>query len=129
MRDSADMNLKPEITLTGRHFELTESIENRVNEMVEKLGDHDVRIESIRVELDLERHATSHHDEFSAKATVGERKEVYMASAKGDELYAVIGDLEQKLDRLIRRKNRRRIADRRHPKGIELSAEASGTAT
>ena len=118
------MNLKREITLACRHLELTEAIENRVNEMAEKLGDHDARIESIHVELELERHATSHHDEFSAKATASERKEVYMASAKGDELYAVIGDLEQKLDRLIRRKNRRRVAERRHPKEIELGVEA-----
>lgn len=96
--------------------------------MADKLGEHDAKIESINVELEMERHATSHHDEFTAKATVIEGKERFMASAKGDDVYAVIADLEQKLDRLIRRKSRRRVTDRRHPKRIELDSDIPKTA-
>ena len=117
------MNPQCEINVIGRRFDLTEAIKGRVEAMAAKLLEHDGRIDRIRVDLDLERHAASHQDEFSAKGWIDDGKERPMATARGDQLYAVIADLERKLDRLVRRIGKRRVSRRRRVKPIELAAE------
>ena len=114
------MNPKYEVTITGRRLELTDAIKNRVNEMCDKLYEHDDKIDSIRVELEVERHATTHRDEFLAKAQLDERRDHFRASARGDDLYSVIGDLEQILDRALRRNSRRRVTQRKRINSIDL---------
>lgn len=114
------MNPNTEIKISARRFELTEAIEGKVKELAGRLCEHDSDIAALRFELEMEPHASTHHDEFVAKGHVDGRREHYLATAKGDDLYAVIADLGEKLDRLIRRSSRRRVTERRHPKGIEL---------
>ena len=46
-----------------------------------------------------------------------------VATVKGDELYACIRDLEQKLDRMLRKKANRRLNKRNHPHAVELGSD------
>ncbi len=117
------MNPKNEVEIVGRRIELTESIKIKVNEMADKLYEHDSDISRIRVELELERHAKTHHDEFIAKGHVDDHRNHFDVSAHGDDLYKAIAELGSKLDRLIRNQSRRRVTERRHPSAIDLDAD------
>ncbi len=117
------MNPQNEIEIVGRHLELTDAIKSKVNEMAEKLFEHDSDISRIRIELEMEPHAKTHHDEFIAKGHVDDHRQHYDVSAKGDDLYKAISDLGEKLDRIIRKSSRRRVTERRHPSAIELDAD------
>ncbi len=123
------MNPKSKVEIVGRHLELTESIKSKVNEMAEKLFEHDSDISRIRVELELERHSKTHQDEFIAKGHLDDHKNHLDVTAQGDDLYAAIAELGAKLDRLIRNKSRRRVTERRHPAAIDLDAELPKTGT
>lgn len=123
------MNPNHNVEIVGRRLELTESIKAKVNEMADKLYEHDAGIGRIKVELELERHATTHHDEFIAKGHVDDRRDHYDVSAKGDDLYKAIAELSEKLDRLIRKRSRRRVTDRRNVAPVELDAEIPKTGT
>lgn len=123
------MNPNHNVEIVGRRLELTESIKAKVNEMAEKLYEHDAGISRIKVELELERHATTHHDEFIAKGHVDDRRDHFDVSAKGDDLYKAIAELSEKLDRLIRKRSRRRVTDRRNVAPVELDAEIPKTGT
>ena len=121
------MNPDQNVEIVGRRLELTESIKAKVHEMAAKLYEHDAGISRVKVELELERHATSHSDEFIAKGHVDDRRDHYDVSAKGDDLYAAIAELSEKLDRLIRKRSRRRVTERRNVAPVELDAEISKT--
>lgn len=123
--------MKPqrEVEIVGRHLELTEALKTKVNDMADKLYEHDSGISRIRVELELERHAKSHHDEFIAKGHVDDRTDHFNASAQGDDLYAAISELGQKLDRLIRNRSRRRVTERHNLSPVDLDADLPKTGT
>lgn len=121
------MNPQSKIEIVGRRLELTEPIKSKVNEMAEKLFEHDSEISRLRVELELERHTKTHHDEFIAKGHLDDHKNHLNVTAQGDDLYRVISDLGEKLDRLIRNQSRRRVTERRHPSEIELDADLPKT--
>jgi len=121
------MNPNQNVEIVGRRLELTESIKAKVNEMAEKLYEHDAGISRIKVELELERHASTHHDEFIAKGHIDDRRDHFDVSAKGDDLYQAIAELSEKLDRLIRKRSRRRVTDRRNVAPVELDAEIPKT--
>lgn len=121
------MNPDKNVEIVGRRLELTESIQAKVNEMAEKLYEHDAGISRIKIELELERHSSTHHDEFIAKGHVDDRRDHFDVSAKGDDLYAAIAELSEKLDRLVRKRSRRRVTDRRNIAPVELDAEIPKT--
>ncbi|EDY81350.1 ribosomal subunit interface protein [Verrucomicrobiia bacterium DG1235] len=123
------MNPKRNVEIVGRHLELTESLKAKVNEVVEKLYEHDSGITRIRVELEMELHSKTHQNEFIAKGHVVDRHDHFDASALGDDLYQAIGSLAEKLDRLIRNKSRRRVTQRRNLSPIELDADVPKTGT
>lgn len=111
------------VEIVGRRLELSDGLKMKVNEMVDKLYEHDSGISFVRVELSLERHANSHHDEFIAKGHIDDRKDHFNASASSDDLYKSIADLSVKLDRLIRRRSRKRVTRRRKLSPVELVAD------
>lgn len=121
------MNPKHEIEIVGRHLELTEALKNKVNEMSEKLYSHDSGITRFVVELELERHSKTHHDEFIAKGRIDDRRDHFNVTVTGDDLYKAIGELGEKLDRLIRNRNRRRVTYRRRAKAAQLDAAMLGS--
>lgn len=123
------MNPNQNVEIVGRRLELTESIKAKVSELAEKLYEHDAGISRVRVELELERYAATHHDEFIAKGHVDDRRDHFDVSAKGDDLYQAIVELGEKLDRLIRKRSRRRVTERRNVAPIEFDAEIPKTGT
>lgn len=123
------MNPKVEVEIVGRRLDLTDALKSKVNEMADKLYEHDSGISRIRVELELERHAKTHQDEFIAKGHVDDHKDHYNVSAQGDDLYKAISDLGDKLDRLIRNASRRRVTRRRNISPVELDADLPKTGT
>lgn len=122
-RDSVGMNLHSEIKISARRFELTDAIREKVGDIARKLRGHDGSIWEMRFELEMEPHAVTRSDEFVAKGHVEDGRDRFLATAEGDNLYSVLGDLEQKLDKLIRRSHRRRLSERRRPHPIELDAD------
>ncbi|MDQ8186936.1 HPF/RaiA family ribosome-associated protein [Pelagicoccus sp. SDUM812002] len=123
------MDSNNEVEIVGRHLELTEPIKCKVKELAEKLREHDSDIKRIRVELELERHAKTHQDEFIAKGHVDGHRNHFDVTAQGDDLYKAISDLGDKLDRIIRNKSRRRVTERRHLSSIDLDADLPKTGT
>lgn len=117
------MNPNQNVELVGRRLELTESIKEKVNEMAAKLYEHDSGISRVKVELELERHAKTHHDEFIAKGHVDDRRDHFDVTAKGDDLYQAIAELSEKLDRWVRKRSRRRVTDRRNVSPVELDSD------
>lgn len=123
------MNPKQEVEIVGRHLELTDALKAKVNEVAEKLYEHDSGITRIRVDLEMELHSKTHQNEFIAKGHVDDRRDHFDASAQGDDLYLAIAGLGEKLDRLIRNKSRRRVTERRHLAPIDLEADVPKTGT
>ncbi|MBK1879794.1 ribosome hibernation-promoting factor, HPF/YfiA family [Pelagicoccus mobilis] len=123
------MNSNHNVEIVGRRLELTDAIKAKVNEMAAKLYEHDAGIGRIKVELELERHASTHHDEFIAKGHVDDRRDHFDVSAKADDLYKAIAELSEKLDRLIRKRSRRRVTERRNLGPVELDADLPKTGT
>jgi len=121
-RDTAPMNTNP-IILSGVHIELTEALKRKANEQLEKLFAHEPRILRIRVELERETNASATRAEYLAKGHVEMKGRTFFVSERTDDLYAAIGSLSQKLDRKLRRYNRRRETDRKHLNPVELAAD------
>lgn len=117
------MNPLQEVEIVGRHLDLTVGLRAKVNDMANKLYEHDSGITHIKVELELERHAKTHHDEFIAKGHVDDCHDHFNVSVQGDDLYKAIAELGEKLDRLIRNRNRRRVTERRNLSPIDLDAD------
>ncbi len=116
------MNTNP-IILSGVHIELTEALKRAANEQLEKLFAHEPRILRIRVELEREAHASSHKNEFLAKGHVEMKGRTFFVSERTDDLYTAIGQLSQKLDRKLRRYNRRRETDRKNIQPVDLGTD------
>lgn len=123
------MNPRQEVEIVGRHLELTEVLKTKVNEMAAKLHEHDSGTSRIRVELEHQRHAATHQDEFIAKVRMEDRHDYFVVSNCGYDLYQVIAELGEKLDRLIRQRRRRRVSERRHPAAIDLECAIPKTGT
>lgn len=112
------------IILSGVHVEVTEALKLKVYEQLERLFAHEPRILRVRVELECERHASSHRDEFLAKGHVEMKGRTFFVAERMDDLYAAIGSLSQKLDRKLRRNSRRRESDRKHGQSVEFGFPA-----
>lgn len=117
------MNTNP-IILSGVHVELTEALKLKVYEQLEKLFAHEPRILRVRVELECEKHASSHRGEFLAKGHVELKGRTFFVAERMDDLYSAIGSLSQKLDRKLRRHSRRRESDRKHAQPVEFGVPA-----
>lgn len=113
------MNTNP-IILSGVHVEVTEALKLKVYEQLEKLFAHEPRIMRVRVELECENHASTHRDEFLAKGHVELKGRTFFVAERMDDLYAAITLLSQKLDRKVRRHNRRLESDRKRPNPLEF---------
>ena len=120
LSDNPRMNNERKILIAGIHMDLTDAIRNSAEEQLCKLFDHDPSILRIRLELELDAHAKTHKDEFAAKGHVELKGDVLVATVRGDDLYLCIRDLEQKLDRMLRKRANRRLDKRNHPHAVDL---------
>ncbi len=103
-RDSVGMDQKREIQISARCVEVNDALREKVVEIARKLRGYGGAIGEIRFLLDREPRAAARGGEFVAKGDVEGGGERFLATAEGEDPQAALGELVQKLDRLIRRR-------------------------
>ncbi len=109
-----------DIIISGNNLDLTPAIKNMVIEKVSKLFIHENHILRIRVELSADKAVGK---SYHAQGMIEIRGKPLVADAASDDLYKSIDQLENKLDRMLRRRSRMRIAKRKHTHDVEIPAE------
>lgn len=84
-----------QISVTGRHLDITDSLRNYVNEKMEKLERHFDHVTNVHVILGLEKVLKK------AEATVHISGADIFADATNEDMYAAIDSLIDKLDRQV----------------------------
>ncbi len=85
------------LTITGRHVEVTEALDQYVREKLDHVVRHFDHVTSAHVILSVEKH------EQKAECTLHVKSKDLHAEATGDQLYAAIDALIDKLDRQVRK--------------------------
>lgn len=92
-----------QITISGHHLEITDSLRDYVDSKLERLNNHHDRITSTNVTLSVDKLIQK------AEATVHVSGKDLFAEASHEDLYAAIDALADKLDRqLIKHKEKQR---------------------
>jgi len=102
-----------QITLTGHHIDITDSLRNYVNEKMEKLERHFDKVSNTHVILTVEN--LTH----KAEATVHMSGNDIFAEANEDDMYAAIDSLVDKLDRQVK-KYKEKLKNHLHHKTSEI---------
>ena len=84
-----------QISISGQHMEITESLHHHVSEKVEKISRHFDHLTNTNVVLHVEK--TRH----IAEATVNTKGAMIHASSEAEDMYAAIDALAHKLDRQV----------------------------
>ncbi len=95
-----------QLTISGHHIELTESIKNYVESKLSKLDKHHNQITSTNVILSVEKLRQK------AEASVHVNGKDVFANSESDDLYAAIDALTDKLDRQLL-KHKEKISNHR----------------
>ena len=95
-----------QLSVTGHHIEITESLRNYVGTKLAKLERHFDHLTDIHCVLTVEKL------EHKAEATLGVSGAVIHADAIDGDMYAAIDALADKLDRLLR-KHKEKQSDHR----------------
>jgi putative sigma-54 modulation protein len=110
------------IILQGVHVDLTPAMQNIIREKFSVLlrhNDYIVRV-NVRLNKDQSRGRNSH---FTATGQIEIRGPDIVAHVEGDDAYAVIDGLVDKLDKLLLDRHERRKDKRNHPHDVELDAD------
>ena len=111
-----------DIIISGNNIDLTKALKAMVIEKISKLFDHESHIIRIKIELCAEQ--VSHNQkEFQCKGIILIKGRDLVANVSSDDLYKSIDLLENKLDRMLRRRSRLRVVKRKQPHGVEIPAE------
>ncbi len=94
------------ITITGRHLEITDALRNYVNEKVARIEGHYDKINKVSVTLSFEKFNQK------AEATLHVTGNDIHADSVKEDMYAAIDDMVDKLDRQVRH-YKRKITDHR----------------
>lgn len=98
-----------QINLTGHHVELTDSLRDYVNEKIGRLDKHFEKVSNTHVILSVE------NVRQKAEATVNMSGNNIFAEATGDDMYASIDALADKLDRQVK-KHKEKLKNHLHRK-------------
>jgi putative sigma-54 modulation protein len=98
-----------ELTITGRHIDVTPAIKEYATTKANKLPRHFDRILAIEVIADR-RDNHSYEVEMIAKV---EHTDAFVAKTSGDDLYGCIDDVVDKLERQLT-DHKEKLRDRRH---------------
>ena len=93
-----------QISISGQHLEITDSLYHHVSEKVEKIARHVDNVTNTNVVLHVEK--TRH----IAEATVNTKGAMIHASSTADDMYSAIDALAHKLDRQVI-KHKEKLAD------------------
>ncbi len=94
------------ITITGRHLEITDALRNYINEKVARIEGHYDRINKVSVTLSVEKFNQK------AEATLHVTGNDIHADSTKEDMYAAIDDMTDKLDRQVRH-YKRKLTDHR----------------
>lgn len=103
-----------QITITGRHVELTDALRNYVENKFERLQRHHEPPTSAQVILTVEKLAQK------AEGILQVRGETVYADATEGDMYAAIDALTDKLDRQLK-KHKERQTDHHAPSSADLA--------
>ena len=112
---------REDIILSGTHLELTDSLKHIVHEKMQKLFDHETQI--VRLRIDLSEHNPKGSEaHFIAKGHIEIRGPDLIATVTTEDLYKSIDVLENKLDRMLRRRSRLRVVKRKQTHAVDIPA-------
>lgn len=94
------------ITIIGRHLEVTEALRDYVTEKVERISGHYDKINKVNVVLSVEKFNQK------AEATLHVTGNDIHAGSTKEDMYAAIDDMTDKLDRQVRH-YKRKLTDHR----------------
>ena len=103
-----------QLSISGHHVELTDSINEFIHQKFEKLDRHYDQITQVHVVLDIQKH--EHMAEATAHVTGGE----LFANATAEDMYASIDAMVDKLDRQLIKHKEKTVA--RHNGSHQRSA-------
>jgi len=84
-----------QISISGQHLDITESLHNHVSEKVEKISRHFDHVTNTNVVLQVEK------KRHMAEATINTKGAMIHASSTSDDMYAAIDSMVDKLDRQV----------------------------
>jgi len=103
--------LAEKVIVSGIHVELTDALKNAANHQASKLLRHNEHI--VRIRIDIEHDKTrGNGDEYVAKGLIEISGPDLVSSATSEDAYKSLDLLADKLDRLIRRRHRKRVGSR-----------------
>ncbi len=102
-----------QISVTGHHIDITDSLRNYVNEKLEKLERHFDKVSNTHVILSIE------NVKHKAEATVHLSGNDIFADCIEDDMYAAIDGLVDKLDRQVK-KHKEKLKDHHHMRTSEV---------
>ncbi len=120
MTNNSD-DIASKIILQGVHIELTAAMQNIMRDKLSALLRHNEWIVRINVRLHLDQTRGKNHL-YSATGQIEIGGPDIIATVKGDDAYAVIDGLAEKLDEQLRERHERRIDKRNHPHDVEIDA-------
>ena len=109
-----------DIIISGHNLDLTGALKNMVVEKVSKLFEHENHIIRIRVELSTDQ---TNESAYHAKGKIEIKGNPLVADAASEDLYKSIDLLENKLDRMLRRRSRLRVLKRKQTHDVEIPAD------
>ncbi len=110
------------LILQGVHIELTAALQNVMREKFSVLLRHNEWIVRLHVRLVQDQTRGQKHL-YSATGQIEMRGPDIVATVKGDDAYAVLDGLVEKLDEQLRERHERKLYERKHPHDVEISAE------
>jgi putative sigma-54 modulation protein len=109
------------LIFSGVHLELTPAMQNVMSEKFAVLLRHNEWIVRVNVRISMDQTRGQQHL-YSGTAQIEMRGPDIIANVKGDDAYAVIDGLVEKLDEQLRERHERLLYDRRHPHDVEIEA-------
>lgn len=105
------------VLVRGIHLELSPALRQSAAAKADHLFSHHDRI--MRIRLDLERDPTRHpQKQYIAKGRLEISGPDLLASAESENAYKSLDLLVDKLDRLLRRRHRKRVNSRNDPRRL-----------
>ncbi|MFT7653856.1 MAG: putative sigma-54 modulation protein [Limisphaerales bacterium] len=99
-----------QLSISGHHVDLTESLTTYINQKFEKLERHSDQLTQVHVVLSVEK--LEHHAEATAHLSGGD----LFANAHAEDMYAAIDSLVDKMDRQLI-KHKEKATHRHHGSG------------
>lgn len=93
-----------QISISGHHIEVTDSLKDYISDKLEKLSRHAADIVSIKAILSVEK------TRQKAEATIHVKGADLFANAESEDMYAAIDALSDKLDRQVLKHKEKQVS-------------------